>query len=98
MYEHREVMKKIQTHSSCEIEDFCRTQLFKRKMHSSCEIDILSKLVFASCVRYSDRAYYRLCVLIKDIGRGLPLQLQCSYQRQQGDVIQSVHANYKTRF
>ena len=48
---------------------------------------ILSKLIVASCVRYSDRAYYELCVLIKDIGRRLPLQLQCSlYQGQQGDV------------
>ena len=34
--------------------------------------------------------YYELCVLIKDIGRRLPLQLQCSYQGQQGDVSQSV--------
>ena len=59
---------------------------------------ILSKLIFASCVRYSDRAYYGLCVLIKDIGRRLPLQLQCSYQGQQGDVGQSVRGNYKTRF
>ena len=44
---------------------------------------ILSKLVFASCVWYPDREYYGLCVLIKDIGRWLPLQLQCSYQGQQ---------------
>ena len=44
--------------------------------------NILSKLVFASCVCYSDRAYYGLCVRIKDIGRRLPLQLQqCSYIR-----------------
>ena len=39
-----------------------------------------------------------VCVLIKDIGRRLPLQLQCSYQGQQGDVNQSVRGNYKTRF
>ena len=32
------------------------------------------------------------------IGRRLPLQLQCSYQGQQGDVRQSVRGNYKTRF
>ena len=38
---------------------------------------ISSKLIFASCVWYSDRAHYELCVLIKDIGRRLPLQLQC---------------------
>ena len=30
---------------------------------------ISSKLIFASCVWYSDRAHYELCVLIKDIGR-----------------------------
>ena len=56
---------------------------------------ISSKLIFASAVCDTlDRAYYGLCVLIiKDIGRRLPLQLQqCSYQGQQGDVSQSVHA------
>ena len=42
-------------------------------------------------VLYSYRAYYGLCVLIKDIGRRLPLELQCSYQGQQGDVGRSVH-------
>ena len=59
---------------------------------------ISSKLIFASCVGYSDRAHYELCVLIKDIGRRLPLQLQCSYQGQQDDFSQSVRGNYKTRF
>ena len=60
---------------------------------------ISSKLIFASCVWYSDRAHYELCVLIKDIGRRRPLQqLQCSYQGQQGDFSQSVRGNYKTRF
>ena len=40
-----------------------------------------------------------MCVLINDIGRRLPLELPCSlYQRQQGDVSQSVRGNYKTRF
>ena len=60
--------------------------------------NILSKLIFASCVWYFDRAYCGLCVLIKDIGRRLPLQLQCSHQGQQGDARQSVRENYKTRF
>ena len=36
---------------------------------------ISSKLIFASCVWYSDRAHYELCVLIKDIGRRLPLHI-----------------------
>ena len=44
--------------------------------------NILSILIFASCVRYSDRAYCWVCVLIKGIGRRLPLELQCSYQGQ----------------
>ena len=58
---------------------------------------ISSKLIFASCVWYSDRAHYELCVLIRDLGRRLPLQLQCSYQGQQDDFSQSVRGNYKTR-
>ena len=33
------------------------------------------------------------CALIKDTGRRLPLQLQCSYQRRQGNVSQSVLGN-----
>ena len=49
-------------------------------------------------VLYSDRAHYGLCVLIKDIGRRLPFELQCSYQGQQGDVSQSVRGNSETRF
>ena len=38
-----------------------------------------------------------LCVLMKDLGRRLNLQLliQCSYQEQQGDVSQSVRENIK---
>ena len=32
------------------------------------------------------------------IDRRLPLQLQCSYQGQQGDVSQSMSGNYETRF
>ena len=59
---------------------------------------ILSKFNLARCVRYSYRACCGRCVAIKDLGRRLPLQLQCSYQGQQGDVSQSVRGNYKTRF
>ena len=58
---------------------------------------LLSKLLFASFVWYSDRAYYGLCFVVKDIGRRL-LELQRSHQGQQGDVSQSVRGNYKTRF
>ena len=40
-----------------------------------------------------------VCVLIKGMGRRLPLELQCSlYQGQQGNVHPSVHGKYKTRF
>ena len=68
------------------------------KIHGVQVANILAKLIFANCVWYSDCAYYGLCVLIKDIFRRLPLQLQCSYQGQQGDLSPSVRGNYKTRF
>ena len=59
----------------------------------------MSKLIFASCVWYSDRAYYWVRVLIEDIGRRLPLELLCSlYQGQQGDVSHSVHGNLQNPF
>ena len=50
------------------------------------------------CVILRSRVLRELCVLIKDIGRRLHLELQCSCQGQQGDVSQSVRGNYKTRF
>ena len=53
--------------------------IYKCKYSPAVRSEILSKLIFASCVWYSDRAYYGLCVLIKDVGRRLPLQLHCSY-------------------
>ena len=69
------------------------------KIHSSCEIeDFVETHLCKLCVIHSDRAHFELCVLIKDIGRRLPLQLQCSYQGQQGDFSQSVRGKYKTRF
>ena len=69
------------------------------KIHSSCEIeDFVETHLCKLCVILPDRAHYELCVLIKDIGRRLPLQLQCSYQGQQDDFSQSVRGNYKTRF
>ena len=74
------------------------TSNIKIKYTPAVRSKILSKLIFASCVWHSDRAYYGLCVLIKDIGRRLPLELLCSYQGEQGDVSQPVRGNYKTRF
>ena len=51
------------------------------------------------CVILRSCVLLGVCVLIKDIGRRLPLELHCSlYQGQQGDVNQSVPGNYKTRF
>ena len=52
------------------------------------------------CVILRSRVLRGVCVLIKDVGRRLPLELQqCSlYQGHQDDVSQSVRGNYKTRF
>ena len=76
-----------------------RVKYIKKLMYTpAVRSNILSKLFFASCVRYPDPAYNGLCVLIEGIGRRLPLQLQCSYQGQQGDVNQSVRGNYRIRF
>ena len=46
--------------------------------------------IVSPCPRntHSHPAYYGLCVLTKNIGRRLSLELQCSYQGQQGDVGQ----------
>ena len=75
---------------------------YTKKYTPAVRSKILSKIIFARCVilLYSDRAYYGLCVLIKDIGRRVPLELQqCSmYQGQQGDVSQSVRGNNKPVF
>ena len=74
--------------------------ILKLKMHSTCELEEFVELIFGSCVCYSYRAYYWVCVLVKNIGRRLSLEPQCSllYQGQQGDVHQSVRGNDKTRF
>ena len=68
---------KIKIQSSCEIEDFVETHL--------CKLCVILR----SRVTY----YGFFCVLIKDIGRRLPLQLQqqCSYQGQQ--YIYVLHIN-----
>ena len=39
---------------------------------------ISSKLIFPSCVCYSDGAYYWVCVLRKYVGWRLPLELACT--------------------
>ena len=50
------------------------------------------------CVILRSRVLRGVCPH-KDVGRRLPLELQCSlYQGQQGDVNQSVRGNYKTGF
>ena len=73
----------------------------KKKNGFEVRSKISSKIIFAAgCVWYSDRAYYWVCVLImKDIDRRLPVELQCCslYQGQQGDVYQSVRGNCKKK-
>ena len=66
------------------------------KIHSSCEIeDFVETHLCKLCVILRSRVLRVVCVLIKDIGRRLPVQLQCSHQGQQGDFSQSVRGNYK---
>ena len=67
--------KVIEIRRSCPLLGFI---LYKKKYTTAVRSNIFSKVIFASLVWYYDRAYYGLCVLIKDIGRRLPLQLQCS--------------------
>ena len=56
--------------------------------------NILSKLIFASCVWYSDRAYYGLCV----IGRRLPLQLQqCTRSYTKYIYVKLIGGGHRTR-
>ena len=76
----------------------CITYIKKKQYTQAVRSELLWKIIFAIRVWYSDGAYYGLCVLIEDIGRRLPLHLQCSYQGLQGDVIQSVRGNYIPRF
>ena len=67
--------------------------IVKITIHSSCEIeDNVENLIFNLSV-IPDRVYYGLCVLINDIGRRFLLQLQRSYQGQDGDVSQFVRGN-----
>ena len=71
----------------------------KIQIHSSCEIEYFVETHLCKlCVILRSRVLRVLCVLVKDIGRRLPLQLQCSYQGQQGVVRQSVRGNCKTCF
>ena len=68
----------------------------KIKIHSNCEIeDFADTYLCKLCVILRSRIFLGVCVLMKDIGRRLPLELQqCSlYQGQQGDVNQSVRGN-----
>ena len=74
------------------------TYIIKIKMLSSCEIE---DFVETHLCKLCDTPIARItgCVLIKDIGGRLPLELQCSlYQGQQGDANQSARGNYETPF
>ena len=75
------------------------TDYYKKKLHSSCEIEDFVETHLCKLCDTHDRAYYWMCVIIKDIDRRLPVELQCRlYQGQQGDVNESVRGNYRTRF
>ena len=65
------------------------------KIHSSCEIEYFVETHLCKLGVILRSRVLRVVCPHKDIGRRLPLQLQCSYQGQQGDVRQSVRGNYK---
>ena len=50
----------------------------QKKYTPGVRLKISSKVMFTSCVWYSDRAYYWVCVLVEDIVRRLPLELACT--------------------
>ena len=72
--------------------------IIKIEIHSSCEAEYFVETNLCKlCVILRSRVLRVVCPM-KDIGRRLPLQLQCSYQGQQRDVSRSVRGNYKTCF
>ena len=68
---------------------------YKNKKHSSCEIEgfVETHLCQLCVILRSHVLRVVLCVLMKDLSRRLPLQLQCSYQGQHGEISQSVREN-----
>ena len=79
----------------------CRleTRFARIKIHTSCEIgDFVEIHLCKLCVILRSRVLLGCVSSLRNIGRRLPLELQCSlHQGQQGDVSQSVRGNYKTR-
>ena len=72
--------------------------IYKMKLHS-CDIEYFVETNTRKLCVILRSHVLLVCVLIKDIGRRLPLELQCRlYQSQEGGVNQSVRGNYKTRF
>ena len=72
------IMKMKIHSSSCETEGFVETHRRKLCVTPAVRSDISSKLIVARFVVYSDRVYYWMCILDKDVGQRLPLELQCS--------------------
>ena len=72
--------------------------IIKTKIHSSCEIEDFVETRLCKLWVILQTRVLRVVFLIKDIGRRLPSELQCSDQVQQGGVSQPVHGNYKSRF
>ena len=68
------------------------------KIHSSCEIeDFVETHLCKLCVILRSRVVRVVCPH-QGYKSAIRVQLQCSYQGQQGDFCQSVRGNYKTRF
>ena len=75
-----------------------RTALFyQMKIHCSCEMEYFVETHLCKlCVILQSRVLRVVCPhYSQGIGRRLPLQLQCSYQGQRGDVMQSVRGTIK---
>ena len=57
--------------------------------------EVSSKLVFASCLWFSGRMHYWVCVLIKNVGRRLPSE---HIKGQFGGLKPGTHATGKVHF
>ena len=81
-----------------DVEEPFVTAILWKFIHSSCKIeDFVEPHVCELCDTRISRI--TVCVVIKNIGRRLPLEPQCIlYKGEQGDVNQSVRGNIKTRF
>ena len=75
---------------------FVKYHQTKPALHPEIRSNISSERIFASCVSYSDRASCWMPVLIKNMGRRLPLELACT-RVNRVMLIDLFAENYKTR-